>query len=78
MFISNINNRNGATNLKINNFIGKNLFYLNNIGMLGGGLSYKSINELSNLKKIFFINNSADVGGAIYIEDTRVSPNSLS
>ncbi|CAD8072192.1 unnamed protein product [Paramecium sonneborni] len=76
-FIQNRNNGKGATNLRVNNFIGKNLLYLNNIGMFGGGLCYKSKAELRNLKKVYFVNNSANVGGAVYIEDTRIYPNTL-
>ncbi|CAD8101945.1 unnamed protein product [Paramecium primaurelia] len=77
MFISNIGKRNGAMNLQIDQITGKNLLYLNNVGTIGGGLFYKSINELKNLKNIYFINNSADIGGAVYIENTRISPETL-
>lgn len=45
--------------------------------MFGGGLCYKSKAELRNLKKVYFVNNSANVGGAVYIEDTRIYPNTL-
>ncbi|CAD8149145.1 unnamed protein product [Paramecium octaurelia] len=78
MLIQNIGKTNGTMNLQIDQFAGKNLLYLNNIGTFGGGLYYKSSNELTNLKNIQFINNSADSGGAMYIEDTRISPFTLS
>ncbi|CAK64034.1 unnamed protein product (macronuclear) [Paramecium tetraurelia] len=78
MLIQNIGKSNGTMKLDIDSFAGKNLLYLNNIGTFGGGLYYKSTNELTNLKNIQFINNSAELGGAVYIENTRISPVTLS
>ncbi|CAD8154109.1 unnamed protein product [Paramecium pentaurelia] len=77
LFIQNNGSMNGTLNLQASQLNLQHIKFINNTASNGGGYYSQYYQELET-KDIYFIENKADIGGAIYLNSTKLQSSSFS